>query len=120
VKVYITHYFVEDGEAGINGVFLKKADAEKRLKLLIEGTYNPDEPPTKKELAADIKKALKDGFFEYSGSGCGPNPWYALTEEEVQCAHYPISSKRSRSPRSSSRISRTHQVGSTTSSCRSS
>ena len=87
MKIYIIHYYVEPGEAGINSVHSTKEKAEKLLIALLEDAFAVELEQgdlTKADLKKKINAAVKDGFFEYPGDGCGPNPWYEITEEEVR------------------------------------
>jgi hypothetical protein len=83
MKVYAIIYYVEEGEAGITAIFKNKADAKKRFKLIVEQTFEGDDVETATVRAA-VKKALKTGRHDYSGSGCQDNPWYELSEETIE------------------------------------
>jgi hypothetical protein len=84
LKVHIITYFVEDGEAGINSVFRDKRRAKTHFAAIVRETFEGDDDVTKKEIDAAVKTALKEGYHEYTGSGCGARPWYKLTTEDVQ------------------------------------
>jgi hypothetical protein len=86
MKVYVVSYYVEPGEAGVNSIWKNKKDAEKRFEACVRDAWavNIDlKDITPADLRAKVKKALKEGFHEYPGDGCGPNPWYGLTEETL-------------------------------------
>lgn len=87
MKVYVISYYVEPGEAGVTGVFRGKKKAEKHFSALLRDAWSVEVDQgsrCKAEIKEMVKAALKDGFFDYPGDGCGPRPWYALNEEEVQ------------------------------------
>ncbi len=88
MKVYVVTYYVEEGEAGINSVWKNKKDAQRRFEACVRYTFEGDdvEPSV---IRAAVKKALKTGRHDYSGSGCGhDNPWYQaefLKERGAAC-----------------------------------
>jgi len=83
MKVYIITYYVGEGSAGVNSVWKSKTDAETRFECCIRDTFDClDEP--ERVVKSAVKKALKSGRHDYVGDGCGDNPWYELSEEEVQ------------------------------------
>jgi hypothetical protein len=83
MRVHVITYFCEDGEAGVTAIYRSRRKAESHFKQLVRGCWEGDDK-SKKEIEAEVKKAIKAGFYEYPGSGCGPQPWYDLAVEEVQ------------------------------------
>lgn len=84
MKVHVITYFYEDGEAGVTAIYKDKKKAENHFSRLVRGTWEGCDEKTETEIKAIVKKALKAGFHEYPGSGCGAQPWYSLDVEEVQ------------------------------------
>ena len=83
MKVHVITYFTGEGRAGVSAIFKSKKKAEKHFTCCVEETFDGSDE-SEAVIDAAVKKALKDGFFEYSGDGSGDNPWYDLSEEEVR------------------------------------
>jgi hypothetical protein len=83
MKVYVIHYFVEDGEAGISAIFADRAKAKEHFAACVRGTFEgSDETP--EEVDAAVAKALEKKFHDYPGSGSGARPWYELSVSVVR------------------------------------